>query len=229
MLLLILLAVERVLKATTPSLSDAVVFIHEGEDRLERRQGSIGKDVATTLIRDVASSMRGVPPHSSVTDWTDAPTVEIVVRDSTEWRIADVYGLTRGKETSGPAGFAAAYRELLAARPSTGNPFSPTEIQILVWGFEHARGDPLPWPSDLPAPPADIIPKDDGPGDPHSFSFTLDTKYAEGLRRLLQTAHAANPPRAIGFNGHKWTVNPVARFRGQAVVESALRCARVAN
>jgi hypothetical protein len=223
-----------------------VIFVHEnGDKKFDARQGAISKQAAAVLIGNVASSMRGVPSYTSVSNWTDARTVEIVVRDDGEWRLADVYGLTRNarhdeqlppelrsKGEPAPArksalgGFVNAYRQLLTARPSDGAAFLPMEIEVLVWGFEYAPGEPLLWPSDLPPPPADIVPKDDASGDPHSYSFMIDAKYADQLRQLLRTADGSDPPRPIGFNGHKWTVNPIGRFRGQAVIESVLRCAQ---
>lgn len=207
---------------------------------------------AERIASTVAKQMRAAPAHSSVSDWTDRRTVEIVVRDGSVWRVADVYGLTRDgppapledvpcppgsrrrvcgfvarpeKKATEPAGFFSAYRTLLDARPKAGTAFIPTDIKVLFWGFDHARGTPVPWPNDLPAPPKDAVPAEDSLGDPTAYSFVIASSYEPALRRLLETAYTANP-RGISFNGHMWTVEPLRRYRGQEAVEQVLRCVR---
>jgi len=194
--------------------------IFKSDDPTRELQGSIGAAAAEQLIADVARRLRDVPAHDQTKRMSDAPTVEIAVRDGGTWRIADVYGAMRGDHR--PAGFAQAYRELVAARPKQGTAFQPVDILVHVAGYDSALGDPLPWPSDVPAPAPTLVPRDDGISD----SFIVDAKFRPSLEQLIQAASRGNPPWPIGFNGHKWSVHPIARFRGQEHIEAVLECAR---
>jgi hypothetical protein len=237
-------------------LDGRIVFTHEDGKKVEAWQSSMSPTDAQRIANSVAKAMRSVPAHSSVSDWTDQRTVQIAVRDGSSWRVANVYGLTRDgppaprdtvpcppgshrrgcgfverpdKKATEPAGFFSSYSALLAARPSRGSAFKPTDIKVLFWGFDHARGTPVPWSNELPAPPKDLVPSEDGPGDPTAYAFVIPSSYEPALQRLLQTAHSTNPPRGISFNGHSWTVQPLRRYQGQGAVEQALRCARPAE
>ena len=229
-----------------------VVFLHyDADGEAEARQMTVPPAQAARISDEVISATRGVPAFTSVSAWSDQQTVEIVVHDGDAWRIAAIYGLTRdgapaaidwvnsvglneepiltrheGARPTVPGRFMNAYREMLALDRSNGVPFEPSDLQILFWGFDHARGDPVPWPADVPPPPADIVPAEREPGDPIAYSYVVASNYAVSLRRAQETAHATRLPRAIGFNGHKWTVSLVSRFRGQDAIDRVLHCNR---
>jgi hypothetical protein len=232
-------------------LDGSVVFIRENGKQTETLQASIGAENAERIANSVATQMRDVPAHSSVSNTTDRRTVEIVVRDGSVWRVGDVYGLTRNgppiptegvpcppgsrrrlcgfverpeKTPTEPAGFFAAYRTLLDARPNSGVPFTPADIKVLFWGFDDARGTPVPWPNELPPPPKDAVPAERKPFDPVAYEFVIPSSAAPALERLLQTAYAKDPPRGIAFNGHKWTVEPLRRYRGQQAIDRLVHC-----
>jgi hypothetical protein len=195
-----------------------VVYVREGASGLETLEGSIGAGTAGKLARSVVGEVRTAPEHASVGDTTDAPTVEIVARDGDSWRVADVYGLRRDDANrDAPAGFVTAYRQLLAARPSEGTEFVPADVEVLLWGFEYANGEGIPWPADVPAPPDDVVPIDGPP-----YSHVVDAKYRFALRDLVD---AAGQRGAIGINGHKWAIAALWRFRGQGYIRSVLQCA----
>ena len=202
------------------------VFLHsDAKGNVEARQTMISPAEASRIADKVAATTRGVPAFTSVLDVSDQKTVEVVVHDGEVWRVAAIYGLTRDGARA-PGHFMNAYRELLALDRPDSVPFEPVDLQILFWAFEYAKGDPVPWPEDVPSPPADNVPAEREPGDPVAYSFVVASKYAASLRLTQQTAHATQPTRAIGFNGHKWTVSLVSRFRGQDAIDRVLHCSR---
>jgi hypothetical protein len=226
-----------------------IVFIHEAGEKLEVRQANISPTEAARIIGEVGSWTRGVPAYTEVFAGSDATTVEIVIHDGDSWRVADVYGLSRDgvpapvefvmtgsaagtivehpeQAPKVPGRFMDAYRTLLAVRPKDSGPFEPTDIEVLFWGFDNAEGEPVPWPTDVPPPPADAVPGEREPGDPISYSFVVASKHWPALQHMVETANVGKPTRAIGFNGHKWTVSPMKRFRGQDAINRVLHCNR---
>lgn len=96
------------------------------------------------IAERVARRLHDAAPYVEVTpNWTDQPSVQIVVRDEDAWRVVEVYGLTETvKEKDVPASareFFAAYHELLEARPTDGVP-APTTYRR-----------PPRWPDSLPS------------------------------------------------------------------------------
>lgn len=231
--------------APTVALWDTgeILFIHEVGKRAVLWQAKIDPTTAHELAANVARWTATVPLNSSVSEWTDATTVELVVRDGNHWRSTSVYGLTRdGAPTPVEVGsdlelvehpenrpvvpgeLMRAYRELLKTRPTTGTAFQPADLEVVFWGFDYAHGPAVPWPDSVPAPPRDKVPAGDL-GDPTSYSFVVPAGYLGALQAMNREAQASKPPRGIGFNGHKWTVSVVERFRGQETIDAVIRCA----
>jgi hypothetical protein len=191
-----------------------VVFVHEEGEKLEARQGRIDAAEAARVTSEVGAGMRGMQRYCDATVGTDAVTVELLARDGAVWRDVQVYGAPR-KECS-PAGFPELCAKVLALRPAQGTPFVPVDYRVFVWGFEDAA-KAVPWPPDIPAPPAQFTPRETAPGDPGYDSYVVDVKYRDAMTRLMTAV--ADGHTGVGFNGHKWTVYPVPRYRGQNAID----------
>jgi len=187
--------------------SDGSVVFRSDRAR-ETLEGSIAAADAQRVAASVVRHVRAEPRHRDLGAVSDMRTVQVVVRDGTSWRAASVYGLERGDD-DGDLG--AAYRELLAVRPSHGEPFHPVDVRIVYWPFDNALGEPVPWPRELPPPPS-------------AGAYVVEPSYLPIVERVIAEADATNPPRAIGFASGRWSVQPVRRFRGQATIDQIVAC-----
>ena len=93
----------------------------------------------------------------------------------------------------------------------------------MIWGFEYARGEPIPWPKDVPAPPANVVPEEYAPNSPKSYDHVMSARFRPQIEKLLRAMNSSNPPRAMLLNGHKWTVVPRADRRRARDTQSSDR------
>lgn len=81
-------------------------------------------DQALSIAQTALADLRTAPRSTEISEASDLPSVQIVVRDANAWRSIDVYGLDRTASDAAlpPAAqrIAAVYRRLLAVPPSTG-------------------------------------------------------------------------------------------------------------
>jgi hypothetical protein len=187
----------------------------------ERAQATIASARFEAVAARILPTLRASPPFGSLSNVTDQPTVELVTKDGDQWHDVHIYGLTPDSAADGAV--VDAYRQLLAMRPTTGTPFQPVDIQIVLWSFDNALST-VAWPADVPAP-ADLVP--DAPKtEPSSVRFVVATKYQEALAPMFEQLRR-DDPSAVELNGHKWTVVAMQRYRGQATIDQVLRCARI--
>ena len=209
-----------------------MIFVQGEGLQAKPMTGKVDAKVATTL-RDqlVAGGFTKLEGETNCSEATDQVTVEIILRTGASWKMASAYGLRKNGRCGviPPKSFVDAYTALQRLRPSDSKPFEPEEIQVQLWGFEYAKGRPLPWPSDVPAPPSTVVPEQYGPYAPKSYNHVIPAKYRPQVEKLIHAMDSADPPRAMLLNGHKWTVVPRWLWPGYAVVEDVVRCAHRAQ
>jgi hypothetical protein len=106
-------------------------------------------DQALSIVQNTLADLRTAPAYTEITDVTDQPSVQIVVRDANAWRSVEVYGLQRSTSDAQvpPAAqaIAAVYRRLLSVHPAASGP--------LAQSAERPKG----WPTDLPVYRGQIV------------------------------------------------------------------------
>jgi hypothetical protein len=110
---------------------------------------SLPADQALSIVQTTLADLRSAPIYTEVSDFTDQPSVQIVVRDGNAWRSIDVYGLERSTKdaelTPAVQPIAAVYRRLLAVHPPSSGP--------LTQPVERPEG----WPDEMPAYRGQIV------------------------------------------------------------------------
>jgi hypothetical protein len=204
--------------------ADGRLVFRSTKDR-EPRQARISGADAAKIIDEVSLSTRGAPTSSAAAGTFDLPPVDLVVRDDGAWRIHRVYGLglVAGEMYSGSYAptkeLVEAYELVRALRPADGAAFEPDEIDVEYTDFTGAKGAPLPWPSDVPLPPAD---QDTGAEISIGGTRRLCGMYLPAVQRLATRAYASDPPHAIEHDGRRWAVLPVVRYHGQTEIEAVV-------
>jgi len=153
-----------------------MIFVQEEGRQAKPMTGKGDPRVATTL-RDqlVARGFTKLAVETNCSDATDQVTVEILLRTGASWKMASAYGIRRDGRcgVTPPKAFVDGYTALQRLRPSDSKPFEPEELQVQIWGFEHAKGEPLPWPSEVPSPPITVVPEEYGPYAPKSYDHVI--------------------------------------------------------
>jgi len=215
---------------TVAVYEDGRVLFVEGKRGNERAMiGHLDARAAEALRDDlVGAGFMGVPSDTDCAKGvSDQVTVEVLVRRGAAWKMASAHGLGRDGSCDGrsPKAFVEAYRRLLKLRPADAKPFEPEELDVQIWGFENALGKPVPWPADVPAPPATVIPQWNAPYSPKGYHHVLSAKFRPQLEKLLRAMNTGKSSRAMLLNGHKWTVDPRPLWPGYRVVEEVVHCA----
>jgi hypothetical protein len=204
------------------------LFVRGDRVKAEVMIGRIESRAAVSLRDEiVAAGFMDAPADTTCTRTTDQVTVEILVRRGVSWKMASAYGIGKdGRcEARPPKAFVDAYRRLQKVQGAGAKRFEPEEIEVMIWGFEYARGEPIPWPADVPAPPANVVPEEYAPHSPKSYDHVLSARFRPQIEKLLRAMNSSNPPRAMLLNGHKWAVVPRALWPGYRLVEGVARCA----
>jgi hypothetical protein len=204
------------------------LFVSGDRQKARVMNGHVDPRAAVSLRDElVAGGFMEAAADTTCSRATDQVTVEILVRRGASWKMASAYGIGKDGSCEGraPKAFVEAYRRLQKLGPAGAKPFEPDEIEVMIWGFEYARGEPIPWPSDVPAPPANVVPQEDGPYRPRSYDHVVSARFRPQIEKLVRAMDSSKPPRAMLLNGHKWTVVPRALWPGYRLVEDVVRCA----
>lgn len=194
------------------------------DKKLSRMQGRLTRASALALAARLDDGLASSPARSTLTGITDQRTVELLVRGPRGWRDASCYGLSRTGETSHgaqyqlappPPGFVAGYLELLRLEPPGASPWIPRELELMLWGFGHARAS-RPWPSGVPRPSSALRPPKSGVA-----KHVVDGKYMPALDAYL--AGGAN--QAVELNGELWSMSYRVRVPEVDYLAKAQRCA----
>jgi hypothetical protein len=174
-------------------------------------QGAVAMSDAARVAQEVVAGIARSPDYAELPGPVDMPRVELFARAGTQWRHSFVWGASPHSYGKAPDGFVAAYRALLALHPTTTVPFQPAELAL-----DYAPADlgtpAVPWPADLPEPPAD------------QTTATLAGHYDAQLQALLDASSRQRPPRPIAFAERTWRVTVARRFRGEQVVDALRAC-----
>lgn len=208
---------------------DGRMLFAEGEGHQAKvKTGQVDARVAVTL-RDqlVARGFTKAAAGTTCSDATDQVIVEILLRTGASWKMASAYGIRRDGRCNAipPKAFVDAYAALQRLRPIGAKAFEPEEIEVMIWGFEYAKGVPVPWPADVPAPPTNVVPEEYGPYSPKSYNHVISARFRPQIDKLIRMMNSSSPARAMLLNGHKWTVVPRWLWPGYHVVEDVVRCA----
>jgi hypothetical protein len=141
-------------------------------------------------------------PHHDLSEATDQPTTTIHDWFDGARRSRAVYGVLRPREghdrAKAPAAFRTAFDALVGYAHPAAKAWLPEKVEVMVWGFEYAKGDPVEWPKDWPG-------LDDATtrrrGD--DYSIYLDPKHLARLRALLE---GLDPRRPVVIGGKKWAI-----------------------
>jgi hypothetical protein len=125
-----------------------VVFKQDTLDEIPRLlQAKLDAETSRDLVARALARVRDLPSFTELVVETDEPIVELVVRDPDGWRDVAVGGLDRDSTTV-PAKaqvFFSVYRELLARRPTQGDPAPPVppseRPDSLADGYPAYRGE----------------------------------------------------------------------------------------
>ncbi|HVK78027.1 MAG TPA: hypothetical protein VM734_32190 [Kofleriaceae bacterium] len=230
-----------------------VVFGYEGRAPSEMQQTRVAPDVVEALRTRVFAALDGESLYDEL-GLADPATgkqvgvlghgflARIFVRAGDAWRIAFVHGVSREDALAPPAPtspipalggvvheqpsprFVAAYRLLLDARPTRGEPWRPSAYDVWLY-----TGQPVvarvPWPADLPVPSHEpnacrVLDTGDG-GCPYRIG-PADVVAAERLRARLQQLE---PPRGVEWAGESWAISLTERYAGQDAIDRGGRCA----
>lgn len=158
---------------------------------------------STALARRLFELLRSEPDMRRLSHATDQPTAQFLLRGEGGWIQRTVYGMAAGCKPSNARASAVppnigamcdAIRDIQLANRA---PWQPPQIEVMLWGFEHAKSDGKPWPSTLPPPPVREPPSN---GVAH---HVIDSKYkaeVDAFRASLQS----NQP--VLWAGHKWSM-----------------------
>lgn len=115
---------------------DGTVITREGYAPLT--QATVARDRVEALAASLRSTLRDAPANAAISDWTDQPSVQIVLRDGDASRVVGVYGLQRATQSIPPAAaaVASAYHALLAWRATGGAPAPTTYPRPPCWPEE---------------------------------------------------------------------------------------------
>jgi len=120
-----------------------------------RREATLTPDAAIALRDELLDlGMDRAPRHFGCCNCTDQNTLEIMVRADDGWRISSGYAVRRTDQQRTPRAFRRPYERILGFTRQDSVAWSPAQIELLVWGYGHARGS-VPWPSGVPEPSED--------------------------------------------------------------------------
>lgn len=177
----------------------AVVVYDDGTVIRKQREGRV--EAPKALIDRVSSELLPVAERQSIYGATDQPTTTIVVDTGKGWILRSVYGMAPGCRAKGrdkaATGFQSSCEALRDLKLSGEHAYHPETLEVMLWGYEHAPGDPKPWPASLPDPPKVAPPKSG------TVKHRIPGRYQSELDAFLGSLASRQP---VGFNGHKWSV-----------------------
>lgn len=144
---------------------------------------------------------------------TDQPTVTLFVRQGDS-----VVTVSGGEERPGklsppvPAPFRRVFDRLVHFSAPDAEPWEPSQIQVVFWGFEHSLDTPLDWPRGWPGPGSPAAVRVDDPLVGEKWTVSLPYERAPRLNALLE---AQRETQAILIGGRKWSVSYRWIFPGE--------------
>ena len=140
---------------------------------------------------------------------TDQPTNVLLVRTGdSAYRKISVYGSVRrldtepGEELPLPTELSAALHQILSYENAHSLVWVPEYIEVFIWPFEYAKGEPADWPKQWPGiTDRKTVKRDD------AYSLFIPGSQNEELRKFIASLE---PTQAVRIDNKKWAVS--ARF-----------------
>lgn len=158
---------------------------------------------ARALSAKLFALLENEPVRRTLWGATDQPTTAFLIRSDKGWIQRTVYGMTAGCKPSNSraAPVPAAVRDACAAIAGLSvdarKPWAPGAFEVMLWGFEHSRGEAKPWPPAVPAPPARK------PLERGVVKHRISPPHHAALKTFLSSLA---PNQAVSHAGHKWSV-----------------------
>jgi len=131
-----------------------------------------------------------------------------------------------GRTGSPPRPFAEAYRDLLAARPDRGAPFTSYEFDVVFFPVDPYwvdRGAAVEdWPRELPNPPPTLAPEQCDSYE--GCRYVLDAKYNDAVKRLGRKLRDAKVRLIFVANQKQSMLRLVALYRGERSIDALTTC-----
>lgn len=187
--------------------------------RPEQRQGRLSTEQVTALVQQIAANgFMDLPRRMTAESHMHAQAAMIGVRVGEWWKWVTVEGLhldALPRDAPRLDVFASTYCTLWSLDVPDARVWEPEEVDVMLWGYNHAK-QAVPWPSDVPPPPSTLKPPKLGEG---AYKHRIEGKYEPVLIELLEDA----PGQAVLFNGEKWAVDLRRRVPEEDYIGAAAR------
>lgn len=164
------------------------------------RSGAVYKsfELDETELAELRSRMKALDAlqrHYELSHATDQTTTELAFRSNGNLERISAYGGVPG-EMAQFIDFLDAMQTRAAARVES---WRPSFIEVMLWPFEYARGQPAPWPNHFPGldSPSAVKRRES------SYSIYLPAAEMENLWIYLE----AKQGNAVLLDGEKWTLD----------------------
>lgn len=213
---------------TTVLYEDGTVVSHRGTGNATYAWTARAPQAVNALARRIASSdVMTLPVRWSVLAATDQPTVRLLVRSGSRWKYTEVYGIRRdGKPAitnnaapDAPSTFVDAYRALLDFEVDGAVPWTPEQIEIMLWDFSHTKKRPRPWPREIPTPAYTKPTQSKG-----VFKHVVDGRLEPAVKEFLSSLE---PAQAVSLGNHTLSMAYRRRVPEEEYIMRVRDCARV--
>jgi hypothetical protein len=181
--------------------SGLVIFLRESREYgsvvLDEKERS---DFLDSLGLD--KSFYDLKENYFATRFTDQPTSVLTVWAGGSAKKVTVYGNLRTDpeaRSNAPGTFLRIFDALVSYDMARAIPWIPGEIEVMVWPFEHSRGEPLAWPNEWPDLKQPTTRKRGS-----LYSIHLDSRHFDELKKLLKSR---GETQAMLIDGKKWAVS----------------------
>lgn len=143
-------------------------------------------------------ALSGLAGSYTVSDATDQPTTDLMLRTGSTYAHMSVYGALKSPEARSaiPSEILDAYDRLTDFERGDAVPWLPEAIEVMIWPYEYAPEEPIIWPADWPGiADADTRQRGD------SYSLYVPASDYPRLRDFLRTRRERG---AVLIDGRKW-------------------------
>lgn len=163
------------------------------------RSGAVYKSVQLSETEQAEARSRMKPldslqRHYELSHATDQPTTQLVFRSGGNLKQVSAYGGVPAEM----AAFINFLNTLQARVGARAESWRPSFFEVMLWPFDHALGEPIPWPEDFPGLDSPAMVK----RGKSSYSVYLPAEDEEKLRSFIE----ARQGNAVLFDGKKWSV-----------------------
>lgn len=190
-----------VIGSDTPKLAlydDGVVIYRNAAGHYAARLGPDELETFRASLRPEA--LRRLAGSYTVSDATDQPTTDLLLRTGSTYAHVSVYGALGSAEARSaiPSEILDAYERVTAFERRDAVPWLPEAVEVMIWPYEYAPDESIIWPTDWPGiNHADTRQRGD------SYSLYIPASDYPRLRDFLRTRRERG---AVLIDGKKWIV-----------------------